>query len=270
MAQWLAAMVLWHCCRLACGVDKRRAKAFLSWSRARAPWLGTTGRVLAHVEGIEVHTRAAHAGDAAFAARAAAYVDAAGDALETYTARPGAPRRSLLRRAAAGPPPVVPPPRYTATVSRALRHDGKVELTQTREDGRRIECDATIDDNGGITRVDTYVSPDGEQPAAVNQKRRLVAFGKPKAASSERAIRGLRCRESYAIRPRWLGRPPVVTYCRFGECPAWAGPGKLCALDVTLKRTSLRDLPEHLRRSANQLIDDLKPKPARPAAPAKG
>ena len=82
-----------------------------------------------------------------------------------------------------------------------------------------------------------------------------MGFGLGGGASKRlaRAQRGLKCRESYVVAGRGPFARPAVTYRRLGECPAWAGPGKLCACDVTMTRVSRRGL----FRGASDLTRDL-------------
>mmetsp|Transcript_9524 Transcript_9524/g.31108 ORF Transcript_9524/g.31108 Transcript_9524/m.31108 type:complete len:256 (-) Transcript_9524:61-828(-) len=85
----------------------------------------------------------------------------------------------------------------------------------------------------GERRLDAYVSSRNEE--APRRKRKLLEIS-PRSERSNpalaRARQGLRCRESYVFDLN----DKVLTYSRFGECPAWVGPGKLCALDLTMHK----------------------------------
>ena len=244
---------------------------FKEWRRARfgngfggwAYWRCTgelsdpsTGAILARIEGVEatrdVGPAAETDGDYLVAPRAArvarryAYGDAAtGAELESKALRPGGPARPVPRPAA-----------YAADVSHGLLADGaSVTLRAARGAGDVSPRAATFAaTGGGERRVEAYVAADGS-PAPPPSSRRFVGFGLGGGASKrlERAQRGLKCRESYVVAGRGPFARPAVTYRRLGECPAWAGPGKLCACDVTMTRVSRRGL----FRGASELTRDL-------------
>ena len=81
-----------------------------------------------------------------------------------------------------------------------------------------------------------------------------------KAPQLARAQKGLRCRESYVVAPRGAFAAPGVSYRRLGEGPAWAGPGRLCACEISLRRESKRGLlrgPPLVAALAKELLEDL-------------
>ncbi|CAM9671190.1 unnamed protein product [Chrysoparadoxa australica] len=64
------------------------------------------------------------------------------------------------------------------------------------------------------------------------------------------------CKESYTYAGE--GDSAVLTYNRYGECPAWYGPGKMCSLDVQAKRLPSYDLvPEHIRSLVAEVVPQL-------------
>ena len=138
-------------------------------------------------------------------------------------ARPDAPPRSVAR-----------PPPYAATVRLGLRRDGTTVALRSRTADKALEPSvSTFAVEGFETRVDAYVGTPKKRGLA-----RLfgVGVGGAKTAAARRAQKGLKCRESYVVSRN------AVSYRRLGEAPAWAGPGRLCAAELSARRVSRRAL----------------------------
>mmetsp|Transcript_6289 Transcript_6289/g.8824 ORF Transcript_6289/g.8824 Transcript_6289/m.8824 type:complete len:368 (-) Transcript_6289:215-1318(-) len=90
----------------------------------------------------------------------------------------------------------------------------------------------SYDSQTGTSRLDTYLTPEAEANDRSQTPLIQIAGSGPQKPAVARAKRGLRCRESYILHRN----KDVFTYTRFGECPPWLGPGKLCALDLSLRR----------------------------------
>lgn len=169
-----------------------------------------TGQVLCRVEGIEAARRINNNRSLAVKRRYR-YVDAATGHVLTKFGR---------RR-------VRQPPAYVTVVEADLDEDGRTVVVNARVNGRAV-APSHASFTSEASRFDTYVSPDGKPPS----KAKLVGFSArgPSSPSLARAQRGLKCRESYTY------ADDTAVYSRFGECPAWVGPGKLCALDLGLRK----------------------------------
>ena len=105
---------------------------------------------------------------------------------------------------------------------------------------------------GFETRVDAYVGTPKKRGLA-----RLfgVGVGGAKTAAARRAQKGLKCRESYVVSRN------AVSYRRLGEAPAWAGPGRLCAAELSARRVSRRSLRRGspvVRALAEELLEDVR------------
>ena len=105
---------------------------------------------------------------------------------------------------------------------------------------------------GFETRVDAYVGTPKKRGLA-----RLfgVGVGGAKTAAARRAQKGLKCRESYVVSRN------AVSYRRLGEAPAWAGPGRLCAAELSARRVSRRALRRGspvARALAEELLEDVR------------
>ena len=82
-----------------------------------------------------------------------------------------------------------------------------------------------------------------------------VGVGGAKTAAARRAQKGLKCRESYVVSRN------AVSYRRLGEAPAWAGPGRLCAAELSARRVSRRALRRGspvARALAEELLEDVR------------
>ena len=251
---------------------RTRAKQFQKWRDARFGcgnrwhyWRCSgqltdpaTGVVIARLEGVEA-TRALR-GDArrgddehdvndddflveprAFEVRRRyAYADESDELLE-WRARPDAPPRSVAR-----------PPPYAATVRLGLRRDGTTVALRSRTADKALEPRvSTFAVEGFETRVDAYVGTPKKRGLA-----RLfgVGVGGAKTAAARRAQKGLKCRESYVVSRN------AVSYRRLGEAPAWAGPGRLCAAELSARRVSRRALRRGspvARALAEELLEDV-------------
>lgn len=177
-----------------------------------------TGKVICQVHGIEASLKNAST-DKVSIARRYLYV------------QEGAPLKKWGRRQVKQPPP------YTSVMTAKLGEDGRTVTAVAEVGGRSVAPSrATLTGDKDHRRLDTYVSPDG---GSGPQRAPLVGLSARAAASPSlnRAQKGLRCRESYTEIS-----PDCATYSRFGECPAWVGPGKLCALDLTM--TKMKRLPK--------------------------
>jgi hypothetical protein len=226
-----------------------------------------TGVVIARLEGVEA-TRAlrgdARRGDSeddvndddflveprAFEVRRRyAYADDSDELLE-WRARPDAPPRSVAR-----------PPPYAATVRLGLRRDGTTVALRSRTEDKALEPRvSTFAVEGFETRVDAYVGTPKKRGLA-----RLfgVGVGGAKTAAARRAQKGLKCRESYVVSRN------AVSYRRLGEAPAWAGPGRLCAAELSARRVSRRALRRGspvARALAAELLEDVDGKQRRVVA----
>ena len=218
-----------------------------------------TGVVIARLEGVEA-TRAlrgdARRGDSeddvndddflveprAFEVRRRyAYADESDELLE-WRARPDAPPRTVAR-----------PPPYAATVRLGLRRDGTTVALRSRTADKALEPRvSTFAVEGFETRVDAYVGTPKKRGLA-----RLfgVGVGGAKTAAARRAQKGLKCRESYVVSRN------AVSYRRLGEAPAWAGPGRLCAAELSARRVSRRALRRGspvARALAEELLEDVR------------
>lgn len=174
-----------------------------------------SGKMICRVEGLEA-TKVLENGTVGIARRYR-YVDpGSGSALTKF-------KRRAVRQ----------PESYTSIVSQRLLEDGRTVEVQASVGGRSIApMMAAFTATEEASRLDTYVNPDGKRPA----EPRLVGISAkgPTTPSLSRAQRGLRCRESYTV-----VSDTAASYSRFGECPAWFGPGKLCALDLNLRKLDL-------------------------------
>jgi len=117
---------------------------------------------------------------------------------------------------------------------------------------------------GFETRVDAYVGTPKKRGLA-----RLfgVGVGGAKTAAARRAQKGLKCRESYVVSRN------AVSYRRLGEAPAWAGPGRLCAAELSARRVSRRALRRGspvARALAEELLEDVDGKQRRVVAEPSG
>ena len=113
---------------------------------------------------------------------------------------------------------------------------------------------------GFESRVDAYVGTPKKRGLA-----RLfgVGVGGAKTAAARRAQKGLKCRESYVVSRN------AVSYRRLGEAPAWAGPGRLCAAELSARRVSRRALRRGspvARALAEELLADVDGKQRRVVA----
>ena len=117
---------------------------------------------------------------------------------------------------------------------------------------------------GFESRVDAYVGTPKKRGLA-----RLfgVGVGGAKTAAARRAQKGLKCRESYVVSRN------AVSYRRLGEAPAWAGPGRLCAAELSARRVSRRALRRGspvARALAAELLEDVDGKQRRVVAEPSG
>ena len=252
---------------------RSRAKQFQKWRDARfgcgRQWHywrcsgqltdPATGVVIARLEGVEA-TRAlrgdARRGDSeddvndddflveprAFEVRRRyAYADENEELIE-WRARPDAPPRTVAR-----------PPPYAATVRLGLRRDGTTVALRSRTADKSLEPRvSTFAVEGFESRVDAYVGTPKKRGLA-----RLfgVGVGGAKTAAARRAQKGLKCRESYVVSRN------AVSYRRLGEAPAWAGPGRLCAAELSARRVSRRALRRGspvARALAEELLEDVR------------
>ena len=113
---------------------------------------------------------------------------------------------------------------YGGIVTQKLQDDGQVACATQLDNGRTVIASKA---KFAKNRFEAYVAPDG----SVSKPPPMVQFAATNAKTKalSRAQKGLRCRETYTL------QGDVLTYSRFGECPAWVGPGKLCALDLTMR-----------------------------------
>ena len=85
--------------------------------------------------------------------------------------------------------------------------------------------------------------------------RRLLGRDDARLFPVGRAQKGLKCRESYVVSRN------AVSYRRLGEAPAWAGPGRLCAAELSARRVSRRALRRGspvARALAEELLEDVR------------
>ena len=126
---------------------------------------------------------------------------------------------------------------FAGVITQALKKDSdEVVSTANFDNGRCVTAaKSKFSAQKTSSRIDTYLTPEGRPEENAQQK--IVSFDAraQKSPALSRAQRGLRCRESYV-----LDDNGQLAYSRFGECPAWVGAGKLCALDLTMTKDSRR------------------------------
>ncbi|KAG5178821.1 hypothetical protein JKP88DRAFT_328614 [Tribonema minus] len=187
----------------------------------------------------------------------------------------------VFRHTAAGKRyPVQPFQAYSQVVTHLLQPTGALQVTSEWPDGHVITGQASADSSASIGSSSSSArgSSQGRRgkggawgggPTA--RVFSLNFFVSARSGSTKR--RGNKwigigpspppeygCKESYTYVAREGGQDGepdtgLMTYHRYGECPSWYAPGKMCSLDMQARRVeSFSALPKPLQSAVRKLV----------------